>query len=184
MTVKARGAQTVAWQELGPAETGRDAVLARVFVAHGLELVGLAQLLVDERGQAEEIVQEAFIRAYAGWWRVRARSNPLPYLRRVVVNLARGQLRSRRLQRLVPRERVAPAPSAEAATEARCRDDVVDGAVRGLSRRQRECIALRYYLDCSLDETATTLGISVGAVKQHLHRALGALAIRLGEVDR
>ena len=45
--------------------------------------------------------------------------------------------------------------------------------------RQRECLALRYYLDLSEAEIAATLGISTGSVKTHVHRGLGTLATRL-----
>ena len=152
-----------------------DAVLGGVFRTHYQPLVGLARLLVDDQGQAEDIVQEAFARAYASWPRLRDRDDPLPYVRSAVVNLARGGLRRRRTAR---RTRLTPLPdaaSAESTAAARERTRVVATAVRGLPRRQRECVVLRYYLDCSTIETATTLGISEGSVKQHLHRALGAL---------
>jgi DNA-directed RNA polymerase specialized sigma24 family protein len=42
---------------------------------------------------------------------------------------------------------------------------------------------LRYYLDSSIDDIATTLKISDGTVKQHLHRAHATLAVRLGEQE-
>ena len=159
----------------GVASGDPDTVLGAVFRQHYESLVGLARLLVDERAQAEDIVQEAFARAYASWPRLRDRDGPLPYVRSTVVNLARGGLRRRGTVR---RTRLAPVPdtaSAESTAVARERIRVVAAAVRGLPRRQRECVVLRYYLDCSTLETATTLGISEGSVKQHLHRALGAL---------
>jgi RNA polymerase sigma factor (sigma-70 family) len=51
--------------------------------------------------------------------------------------------------------------------------------VRALPRRQRECVVLRYFLDCSTAQTADALGVSDGTVKQHLHRALAALGVAL-----
>jgi RNA polymerase sigma factor (sigma-70 family) len=51
--------------------------------------------------------------------------------------------------------------------------------LRSLPDRQRECLALRYYLDLPEAEIAATLGISVGSVKTHTHRGLAALATRL-----
>jgi RNA polymerase sigma factor (sigma-70 family) len=56
--------------------------------------------------------------------------------------------------------------------------DVLD-AMRSLPRRQRECLVLRYYLDLSESEIASTLGISNGSVKSHASRGLAALAKRL-----
>jgi DNA-directed RNA polymerase specialized sigma24 family protein len=48
--------------------------------------------------------------------------------------------------------------------------------------RQREVLTLRYYLDLSEAEIATTLGISAGAVKTHAHRGLATLAPRLEDL--
>ncbi len=92
-----------------PVTDGRtDDVLAGVFSDHYESLVGLARLLLDERGQAEEVVQEAFARTLDGWRRVRDQADPLPYLRRTVVNLARGGLRRRIVaRRHRPEARVA-----------------------------------------------------------------------------
>ena len=56
--------------------------------------------------------------------------------------------------------------------------EVLD-AMRTLPRRQRECLVLRYYLDLSETEIASTLGISNGSVKSHASRGLAALARRL-----
>lgn len=160
-----------------------DAVLGAAFRLHYEQLVGLARLLVDDRGQAEEVVQEAFARAYASWSRLRDRDNPMPYLRTSVVNLARGGLRRRRTVRRTRLEPVGDTASAESVAAAHERRRVVANAVRALPRRQRECVVLRYYLDSSTAETATTLGISEGSVKQHLHRALATLGTNLQAED-
>ena len=160
-----------------------DSVLGAAFRLHYEPLVGLARLLVDDRGQAEEVVQEAFARAYASWPQLRDHNNPMPYLRTAVVNLARGGLRHRRIvrrTRLVP---VGDTASAESVAATRERARTVANAVRALPRRQRECVVLRYYLDSSTADTATTLGISEGSVKQHLHRALAALGTNLQAED-
>ena len=72
-----------------------DETLATIFRTHYGALVGLARLLGDNRDAAEEMVQEAFARTYAAWPRVRDRRDPVGYLRTVVVNLARDNLRRR-----------------------------------------------------------------------------------------
>ncbi len=160
-----------------------DSVLGAAFRLHYGQLVGLARLLVDDRGQAEEVVQEAFARAYASWSRLRDHDNPMPYLRTSVVNLARGGLRRRRVARRTRLVPVGDTASAESVAATRERERTVANAVRALPRRQRECVVLRYYLDSSTAETATTLGISEGSVKQHLHRALAALSATLQAED-
>lgn len=164
-----------------PAEA--DHMLAVVYREHAGRLVGLAGYLLDDRTQAEEVVQEAFARTYAAWSRLRDQGDPLPYVQRAVVNLSRGGLRRRRVARAAVMDVPPDAPSAErTATEGARRDEVAT-AVRALPRRQRECIALRYYLDCSVAEISTALRISDGSVKQHLHRAHATLADRLGEQE-
>jgi RNA polymerase sigma-70 factor (sigma-E family) len=161
------------------AEHDRDRVLGALYQDRYSELVGLARLLLDDRGQAEEVVQEAFVRTYAGWQRVRRQDDPLPYLRSTVVNLARGGLRRRRVAR---ERRLDAVPDAESADVIAERDEMstaLVSAVRSLPDRQRECVVLRYFLDCSTAECAAALGVSEGSVKTHLHRALAALAPRL-----
>jgi RNA polymerase sigma-70 factor (sigma-E family) len=161
-----------------PARAGpgdRDAILSAVHRTEYGRLVGLARLLLDDRGQAEEVVQEAFVRTYANWDRVRTKSDPLPYLRTSVVNLARGGLRRRRTARAHRPERALHAVAAEQVVDERTTSTALADAVRALPERQRECVVLRYYLECSTAECAAALGISEGSVKTHLHRALVAL---------
>ena len=52
-------------------------------------------------------------------------------------------------------------------------------ALQSLPNRQRDCLALRYYLNLSPPDIAATLGLSVNSVKTHLRRGLGALEISL-----
>jgi RNA polymerase sigma-70 factor (sigma-E family) len=181
MVVELRGAEQVT-EDVEVPVTIEDP-LARVFHTHGPALVGLARLLLDDPGQAEETVQEAFIRTYAAWRRVRDQDNPLPYVRRTVVNLARGGLRRRRIEQRPRFEREVHAPSAETAAVRNAGDLEVATAVHALPRRQRECVVLRFYGDCAVSEIAQTLRISEGSVKQHLHRALANLSEVLDEGD-
>ena len=54
-------------------------------------------------------------------------------------------------------------------------------AVRRLPARQRDCITLRYFEELSIDQIASTLGLSANSVKTHLQRAMAALDRTLGE---
>jgi RNA polymerase sigma-70 factor (sigma-E family) len=154
----------------------RDLVLADLHREQYRSLVRLACLLLDERGAGEEVVQEAFVRVYRSWSKV---EQPLTYLRSTVMNLARSRMR----RRLVARRRVEPmtTPAMSPEEHAVLLDDhqeVLD-ALRTLPRRQRECLVLRYYLDLSESEIASTLGISNGSVKSHSSRGLAAVARHL-----
>ena len=115
---------------------------------------------------------------------MRDRDAALPYVRRAVVNLARGGLRRRAVARRARLTPVVDMPSAEATALVGVRRREVADAVRALPTRQRECVVLRFGVDCSIREIAVELGISEGAVKQHLHRALAALADALGPTDQ
>ena len=161
------------------AEPAADDVLGRVYREHYGSLVGLARLLLDDRGVAEEVVQEAFARTLAGWRRLRSPDDPLPYVRRAVVNLARGNLRRRVVARARRPGPPDDAASAESVVLRAASGRAVRDAVAGLPDRQRACVVLRYYLDCSTAEAASALGISEGSVKTHLHRAVATLGSRL-----
>jgi RNA polymerase sigma-70 factor (sigma-E family) len=156
--------------------TDRDAALADLHRDHYAELVRLACLLLDDRGSGEEVVQDAFVRVHRAWARV---DQPLPYLRSAVLNLARSRMRRRLVARRHAEPEERPAASAEEEHVVLMEHQDVLDALRGLPRRQRECLVLRYYLDLSEAEIAATLGISVGSVKSHAHRGVAAIARHL-----
>jgi RNA polymerase sigma-70 factor (sigma-E family) len=156
-----------------------DPALEALYAAHYRSLLRLAVLLVRDRETAEEVVQDAFVAMHGHWGRLRDPSRAAAYLRRVVVNRAHSVLRRRGVERRHQPTAPAAAPGAEAAVLAAEQRARVLDALRALPRRQREVLALRYYLD--LDEAAIgeTLGISRGAVKSHASRGAAALRARL-----
>jgi RNA polymerase sigma-70 factor (sigma-E family) len=156
-----------------PPENSPYSGLADVFREHYGSLVGLARLL--DRNDADGLVQEAFVRVNVRLSHLHDPGDALPYLRQVVVNLARSRMR---------RDAVAARPHALLPSKGRTVEDDVVAAHEGravraalaeLPARQRECVVLRYYLDCSTEEAAAAMGVSVGTVKTHLHRGLAAL---------
>ena len=156
----------------------RQDVLQRVYATEYARLVGLARLLVDRREDAEEVVQEAFARTRASQGRVRG-DDPLPYVRRAVVNLSRGRLRRRRTAAAHVPDPRPDAESAERGAERRSSDRAVVERLAKLPRRQRECVVLRFYADLTVPDIARSLGVAEGSVKSHLHRAMATLAIEL-----
>ena len=157
--------------------TAEDA-LQRAYAVEFTRLVGLARLLVDRREDAEEVVLEAFARTWANLGRVRG-VDPLPYVRRAVLNLARGRLRRLRTVRGHRNEPPADAESAEQGAVRQASDRAVVERLTQLPRRQRECVVLRFYADLTVPEIARSLGVAEGSVKSHLHRAMTTLAIEL-----
>jgi RNA polymerase sigma-70 factor (sigma-E family) len=160
-------------------KTGNE--LAEVYRLHYRELFVLARWLVDHPDLAEEIVQEAFARTLASWSRVRRHDDPLPYVRRTMVNLSNSALRRRAIARRIPAGEQRVAPSAEHETLEDERRVEVEAAVRALPRRQRECVVMRFGFDASIAQIANDLRVSEGTVKKHLHRAIAALSKTLDD---
>jgi RNA polymerase sigma-70 factor (sigma-E family) len=161
-----------------PDTVAADAV-GDLYRAHGLGLIRFALMLVGDQGTAEDVVQEAFLGLYRGWHRVDDPASALSYLRAAVLNGARSVHRSRgralaRLRRSAQHD--PPVWSAEAAAMDRADRRAVLAAVARLPRRQREVLALRYYLDLSEHEIAGILGVSRGTVSSTASRALAAVA--------
>lgn len=152
-------------------------LLEAVFAEHYGGLCRLATLLLDDGAAAEEVVQEAFLRTFSSWWRVRQPDRARWYVRAAVVNLSRSRLRKRTTE--------AAGNEATWRTRNDWTNDRVDDAldvleaVRALPERQRETVVLRYYEDLSERDVAETLGCSVGTVKSQLARARATLAGRL-----
>lgn len=161
-----------------------DEALELLYAAHWRRLVRLAVLLVHDVGSAEEIVQDSFIAVHAKWGRLHDPEKALAYLRRSVVNRSRSHLRHLSVVRRHADREARPEPIAGAdhtAYDQERRATVLE-ALRRLPRRQREVLALRYYLDLSEAEIADMLGISRGAVKSHASRGAAALRVQLGTV--
>ncbi len=156
-----------------------DTAVEQLYAAHWRQLVRLSMLLVGDQGIAEEVVQDSFIALHDRWSRLRDPERALAYLRQCVVNRSRSVLRHRKVEaRHAPVPRVSS--GADDAALVQARRDVVLDAMRALPGRQREVVALRYYLDLSEADIASTLGISRGAVKSHASRGLAALKLSLG----
>ncbi|SDO63937.1 RNA polymerase sigma-70 factor, sigma-E family [Pedococcus dokdonensis] len=158
-----------------------DALVVDLFAAEATRLVSLARFFVEDRTAAEDLVQEAFIRLSRNAHRIRDPERAAAYLRSIVVNLARDHNRRGLVSLRHRPPAVVDEPSAEETAAARESRSEVVAALRGLPRRQRDCLVLRYYLDLSVEEVATTLGISTNSVKTHVQRGMRALATSLEE---
>ncbi len=156
-----------------------DRLLVDLFEREGRSLVRLARLFVDDRNAAEDLVQEAFIRLARSAHRIKDETRAAPYLRSIVLNLARDHNR----RGLVSLRHRLPLDTERAEEEDQLvlRDDqrqIID-ALRNLPHRQRDCLVLRYYQELGIDDIAQTLGISRNSVKTHLQRGLAAMESRL-----
>ena len=154
-----------------------DAGVEALYLAHWNQLVRLSVLLVHDQGMAEEIVQDALVAVHQKWDRLTDQHKALAYLRQAVVNRSRSALRHRGVVNRYLARQQAPgvAPGADQPLLGDSRRRMVLDALQQLPRRQREVLALRYYLDLSEAEIAETLGISRGAVKSHASRGSATL---------
>lgn len=134
-------------------------------------LVRMCWLLTLDRDAAADVAQESMARAWARWGELtEPGSNPAGWVRTVATNLARSRWRRlRTASRALPKGRAGPAASVVS-------DPALLAAIHKLSPRQREAVILRYWIDLKLDDCAEAMGVSVGAVSQHLARAHDRLA--------
>jgi RNA polymerase sigma-70 factor (sigma-E family) len=160
-----------------------DAAVEELYAAHYRRLVRLSVLLVRDVETAEEVVQDSFVAMHGRWGSLREPDRALAYLRQAVVNRSRSVLRHRGVESsyIPPVARDRPAAEDDALVSER-RGVVLD-ALRALPERQREVLALRYYLDLSETEIAAALGISRGAVKSHASRGVAALRTVMEDVS-
>jgi RNA polymerase sigma-70 factor (sigma-E family) len=163
-----------------PDSTATAHALTQTYQAHYGSLLRLAALLLDDAASCEDVVQEAFIRVHLASRRLRDPDKTLAYLRQTVVNLSRSTLRRRLVGlRLAPKPMPDAASAEEAAYDSLERDELIQ-ALRGLQRRQREVIVLRYFSELTEAEVANTLGISIGSVKAYGSRGIDALRTAMG----
>ena len=150
--------------------------MTELFRAHHLELVRLAVLIVGDLATAEDVVQDAFEQLHRRWRTLRKQSSALNYARSAVLNGSRSVLRRRSVaRRHEARISVSSHTDADAAAGFEQRSELIE-AFRRLPARQREVLALRYYVDMSVADAAATLHISEGAVRSTASRGLDALA--------
>ena len=130
---------------------------------------------VGDRDTAQDIVDEAFARAWASWRTVSRHPAPAAWVVRTALNA--GVSRWRRRRREIP----LPDPGTLAGLPAAggAGDDPVDprvmAALLRLPARQRQVVALRLFLDLDTGRTAEVLGIAPGTVTAHLARAIATL---------
>ncbi len=155
----------------GMTEDEFDAFYATAFP----RLTGQLTAFTGDHGEAQDVVQEAFIRVHSARKRVRDPEKTLAYLRQTVVNLSRSALRRRILGlKLLSKPMPDMASAEEGAYDQLERDSLIK-AMKGLQRRQREVLVLRYFADMTEAQVAETLGISLGSVKAYGSRGIAAL---------
>ena len=124
---------------------------------------------------ATEATDEAFVRAYERWAKVRRLDRPDAWVYRVASNWATSVLRRRRRS---PHRFYEPDLDAPPV-----RDPAVHAALSKLDVKQRSVVVCRFLLGWSVAETAAALGVREGTVKSRLHRAMQTLHTDLHHLD-
>lgn len=166
-------------RELVERSRARDAGAFRELIdRHRDRAYTLALRIVREPSDAEEVTQDAFVRAWIALPAFRGESRFSTWLFRIVARRSfdRAATLRRRRGREAPIESLAEDP-AEPGMEAKdaLRARLLARLIDRLSDAQRAVVTLFYYEDRSVEEVAMTLGLPPGTVKTHLSRARAAL---------
>ena len=130
---------------------------------------------VGDRDTAQDLVAEAFARAWASWSAISRHPAPAAWVVRTALNAGVSRWRRRRREVAVPDlALVADRPAAGEAADG-CVDPRLMAALLRLPARQRQVVALRLFLDLDTECTARVLGIAPGTVQAHLGRAMASL---------
>jgi RNA polymerase sigma-70 factor (sigma-E family) len=150
-----------------------------LYATHYRSLVRLAALLVPDLAMAEEIVQDSFVAVHSVWRTMPDDDVALRYLRRSVIDRSRSLPRHHVVEGT---QAVKPAPDTPGAGQqagTSPESSAFVSALWALPARQREVLVLRYFADLPEAQIASATGISKGAVKSHIARAVSALQAEL-----
>ena len=164
-------------------QEGDTGAFEELLAAHRASALRVATVVLGNANGADDVVQDASVRAWRSISGVDAERGFRSWYLRVVANTARNDQRSRgRRAALVLRlaaqpDRNAADPAELAVTDAE-RSQVID-AMNHLDRDDRLVIALRHFEQLSENEMATVLGCANGTVKSRLSRAMSRLRAQL-----
>ncbi len=130
---------------------------------------------VGDSGSAEDLVAEAFARAWTAWRKVSRHPAPRAWVVRTALNMNVSRWRRYRREVTIPEEEAMAIPAKQTAGAADVLDSDLLGALMRLSVRQRQVIALRLFLDLDTARTAEVLGVAPGTVTAHMARAIALL---------
>lgn len=178
-----RPAQAVATPARAPAHVRpaepAESAFEDLFEREHAQLYRAMYLITGSPQESEELMQDAFLRVWERWDRVRDMENPAAYLCRVAVNGARS--RGRRMA-LAAKRTLALTPTGDPFEAADLRDELLR-ALKTLTARQRIALVLTDFLDLSSEEAAEMLGVTAGTVRALASHGRSALRIKIGADD-
>jgi RNA polymerase sigma-70 factor (ECF subfamily) len=171
-----RHLRTPSGSEARPVPPVRADSFEAFFTEHHADLFGALYLITRDRHEAEEIMQDAFVKVLERWERVSSLEDPVGYLYRTAMNLLRKRWRR---ASVVLRRTVGFSPRDDEIAVIETRVDVAR-ALASLSPRQRAVIVLTELLEFSSEDAGRMLGIASGTVRMHASRGRATLADMLG----
>jgi RNA polymerase sigma factor (sigma-70 family) len=149
------------------------------FLAQHERLFQALYLLTGDRNEADDLAQEALLRAYERWDRVGSMDSPVGHVYRTALNLYRSRLRT-----LVVRARraFATVPNEDFSGSVAASHDVRRALAR-LPRGQRDALILVEWLGLGSEEAGRVLGLDASSVRGRLHRGRASLRDQLGDRD-
>ena len=155
----------------------RDAEFKEFFMTESAALARLGTFLTGDPERGADLAQEALVRTYQHWGRIKE-EDPAPYARRILVNLVRSAHRRKLLEKRHP-----PRPKTIAASRSGDVDEWmrVSEALKAIPPMRRAAVILRFYEDMTEAQIAETLNRPLGTIKSDIHRGLAALRPLLTE---
>jgi len=156
-----------------------EPILDEVMRERAPRLLAFAALVTGNDAEAHDVLQDALVRSFSKRRQFTHVNAAEAYVRRAIPSVYLDSLRKRKSsERSHDRsfERDASAPDIDAQVD-------VQRALATLSPRERACVVLRYYDDCTVAQVAAQLGIAEGTVKRYLADASAKLAAKLGTVS-
>jgi RNA polymerase sigma-70 factor (sigma-E family) len=155
----------------------REAMYVEYVASRQVYLRRIAYALCGDWHRAEDLLQTALTKLYVAWPRIHRDGREDAYVRQILVRTnidAQRRDRGREQPGLDGRDPAVP----DASTTVDDRSELFE-ALQRLPQMQRKTVLLRYWLDLSVEQTASELGISEGTVKSHSSRGLSALQATL-----
>ena len=166
------------------------AALEQLYSRFGVVMATLARSMLRDAAEAQDVVEEALVRAHEAGPRFRGERGVRTWMLRITANLCRDQLRRRKftagsLDGPAPLDdpalRFDPVEGWDDSIDQRAMAVRLDQAIAKLPVDQREAVVLRHRLEMSYEDMCGALGVPLGTVKSRLARALVALRADMGD---